>query len=170
MSRQAKGDAMICGDVGSPSVVRFGEKGLCWIEIDAVGLPAHGAHVHKGRNAIDRLRGALDGLKRLEDLPGRRPAARDRGDPGGEAGFGGAVGAGGGRNAAAADGQYRHHRGRACRPISCRRARAPRPTFACRSASRSRPLRRRCIASWMGARASRGAWFDNTRELHAARP
>lgn len=70
---QAKGDAMICGDVGSPSVVRFGEKGLCWIEIDAVGLPAHGAHVHKGRNAIDRLRGALDGLKRLEDLPVAAP-------------------------------------------------------------------------------------------------
>jgi acetylornithine deacetylase/succinyl-diaminopimelate desuccinylase-like protein len=65
----AKGDAMICGDVGSPLVVRFGEKGLCWLGIEAVGLPAHGAHVHKGRNAIDRLRAALDGLKRLEDLP-----------------------------------------------------------------------------------------------------
>ena len=26
---------MICGDVGSPLVVRFGEKGLVWIEIEA---------------------------------------------------------------------------------------------------------------------------------------
>jgi succinyl-diaminopimelate desuccinylase len=66
---EAKGDAMICGDVGSPLVVRFGEKGLVWIEIDAEGQPAHGAHVHNGVNAIDRLRAALDALKRLEALP-----------------------------------------------------------------------------------------------------
>lgn len=71
---EAKGDAMICGDVGSPLVVRFGEKGLVWIEIEATGQPAHGAHVHKGINAIDRLRTALDGLKRLEDLPIAAPA------------------------------------------------------------------------------------------------
>jgi acetylornithine deacetylase/succinyl-diaminopimelate desuccinylase-like protein len=65
---EASGDAMICGDVGSPLVVRFGEKGLLWIEIEASGSPAHGAHVHKGVNAIDRLRTALDVLKRLEDI------------------------------------------------------------------------------------------------------
>jgi len=71
---EAKGDAMICGDVGSPHVVRFGEKGLVWIEIEAEGQPAHGAHVHKGVNAIDRLRDALDALKRLEALPVAAPA------------------------------------------------------------------------------------------------
>lgn len=65
---EAKGDAMLCGDVGSPMVVRFGEKGLCWVELEAEGYPAHGAHVHKGTNAIDRLRQALDGLKRLEAI------------------------------------------------------------------------------------------------------
>ena len=64
----ARGDAMICGDVGSPQVVRFGEKGLLWIEIEAVGSPAHGAHVHKGVNAIDRLRAALDALKHAESI------------------------------------------------------------------------------------------------------
>ena len=72
---EAKGDAMLCGDVGSPMVVRFGEKGLCWVELEAAGQPAHGAHVHKGHNAIDRLRRALDGLKRLEDLPVEAPAS-----------------------------------------------------------------------------------------------
>ncbi len=72
---EAKGDAMLCGDVGSPMVVRFGEKGLCWVELEAQGRPAHGAHVHKGENAIDRLRRALDGLKRLENLPVEAPAA-----------------------------------------------------------------------------------------------
>jgi acetylornithine deacetylase/succinyl-diaminopimelate desuccinylase-like protein len=64
----ARGDANICGDVGSPSVVRFGEKGLYWIEVEATGAPAHGAHVHKGISAIDRLRTALDQVKRLETL------------------------------------------------------------------------------------------------------
>jgi succinyl-diaminopimelate desuccinylase len=71
----AKGDAMICGDAGSPQIVRFGEKGLLWIEIEAVGSPAHGAHVHKGVNAIDRLRAALDALKRLETVPVDAPPA-----------------------------------------------------------------------------------------------
>jgi acetylornithine deacetylase/succinyl-diaminopimelate desuccinylase-like protein len=69
----AAGDANICGDVGSPKVVRFGEKGLMWVEVEATGSPAHGAHVHKGTNAIDRLRTALDFLKQLEDVPFQSP-------------------------------------------------------------------------------------------------
>jgi len=71
----ARGDANICGDVGSPMVVRFGEKGLYWLEVEAAGSPAHGAHVHKGVNAIDRLRLALDRVKELETLPVDAPAA-----------------------------------------------------------------------------------------------
>jgi succinyl-diaminopimelate desuccinylase len=71
----AKGDANICADVGSPMVVRFGEKGLYWIEVEATGVPAHGAHVHRGVNAIDRLRQALERIKRLERLPIEAPAA-----------------------------------------------------------------------------------------------
>lgn len=69
----ALGDANICGDVGSPRVVRFGEKGLMWIEVEATGSPAHGAHVHRGTNAIDRLRTALDRLKDLEELRFQAP-------------------------------------------------------------------------------------------------
>jgi succinyl-diaminopimelate desuccinylase len=72
---EARGDANICGDVGSPMVVRFGEKGLMWIEVEAHGVAAHGAHVHKGVNAIDRLRAALDRIKELEYLPTAAPAA-----------------------------------------------------------------------------------------------
>jgi len=68
-----RGDANICGDVGSPKVVRFGEKGLLWVEIEATGSPAHGAHVHRGTNAIDRLRTALDRLKDLETVPFQAP-------------------------------------------------------------------------------------------------
>jgi succinyl-diaminopimelate desuccinylase len=69
----ARGDANICGDVGSPKVVRFGEKGLMWVEVEATGSPAHGAHVHRGINAIDRLRVALDRLKDLETIPFQSP-------------------------------------------------------------------------------------------------
>jgi succinyl-diaminopimelate desuccinylase len=72
---EARGDANICGDVGSPKVVRFGEKGLLWLEVEAKGAAAHGAHVHKGINAIDRLRTALDRIKELERLPIVMPAA-----------------------------------------------------------------------------------------------
>jgi succinyl-diaminopimelate desuccinylase len=64
----ARADVMLSGDVGSPRVIRFGEKGLVWVDIEASGTPAHGAHVHKGINAIDRLRGALDELKGLEKI------------------------------------------------------------------------------------------------------
>ena len=72
---EAKGDANICGDAGSPMVARFGEKGLLWIEVVAHGTAAHGAHVHKGVNAIDRLRQALDTVKDLERLAVEAPAA-----------------------------------------------------------------------------------------------
>jgi acetylornithine deacetylase/succinyl-diaminopimelate desuccinylase-like protein len=69
----ALGDGNICGDVGSPKVVRFGEKGLMWVEVEATGTPAHGAHVHRGTNAVDRLRVALDKLKDLEEVPFQAP-------------------------------------------------------------------------------------------------
>jgi succinyl-diaminopimelate desuccinylase len=65
----AVGDAVIIGDAGSPAVVRFGEKGFLWMELETTGKPAHGAHVHLGINAIDRLRAALDALSALRDLP-----------------------------------------------------------------------------------------------------
>jgi acetylornithine deacetylase/succinyl-diaminopimelate desuccinylase-like protein len=75
---EARGDANICSDVGSPMVVRFGEKGLLWIEVESRGTAAHGAHVHKGINAIDRLRAALDRVKDLERLPVAAPTVVTR--------------------------------------------------------------------------------------------
>ena len=71
----ASGDAVIIGDVGSPAVLRFGEKGFLWIELEAAGVPGHGAHVHRGVNALDRLRAALDALAALRDLPVSAPDA-----------------------------------------------------------------------------------------------
>jgi succinyl-diaminopimelate desuccinylase len=70
---EAHGDAMISGDAGSPMVIRFGEKGLLWVELEATGSAAHGAHVHRGTNAIDRLLAALHVLKQLEGLAINEP-------------------------------------------------------------------------------------------------
>lgn len=70
---EMRADAVIIGDAGSPAVVRFGEKGFLWVEIDAVGRPAHGAHVHLGDNAVDRLRRALDALATLRAMPVHAP-------------------------------------------------------------------------------------------------
>lgn len=69
----AAGDAMINGDAGSPLVLRFGEKGMIWLEVTAEGRPAHGAHVHLGDNAIERLMEALSRLIALKRVPVRAP-------------------------------------------------------------------------------------------------
>lgn len=71
---EATGDAMICGDVGSPLVLRFGEKGLFWLELNAVGVPGHGAHVHKGVNAIDRL---IEGITKINETLRNLPVQHD---------------------------------------------------------------------------------------------
>lgn len=71
----ARADCVIIGDAGSPRVLRFGEKGFLWIEVEATGRAAHGAHVHLGENAVDRLRAALDAVSRLQALPVAAPPA-----------------------------------------------------------------------------------------------
>jgi acetylornithine deacetylase/succinyl-diaminopimelate desuccinylase-like protein len=71
----AVGDAAIIGDAGSPAVLRFGEKGFLWVELEAAGRAAHGAHVHLGVNAFDRLRPALDAAAALRALPVEAPRA-----------------------------------------------------------------------------------------------
>jgi acetylornithine deacetylase/succinyl-diaminopimelate desuccinylase-like protein len=66
---EAKGDVMLSGDAGAPEVVRIGEKGQMWLEVVAQGTANHGAHVHLGVNAIERLMAALRGLLELRRLP-----------------------------------------------------------------------------------------------------
>ena len=71
----ARAAAVIIGDAGSPRVLRFGEKGFLWIEVEASGTAAHGAHVHLGENAIDRLRAALDAVAALRGMAVPAPPA-----------------------------------------------------------------------------------------------
>lgn len=70
----AVGDAMITGDAGSADVLRFGEKGMVWLEIRAEGKAAHGAHVHLGVNAIERLMDAIQRVLALRNMPFELPA------------------------------------------------------------------------------------------------
>ncbi|HEX3498489.1 MAG TPA: M20/M25/M40 family metallo-hydrolase [Stellaceae bacterium] len=72
---EAAGDAMLSADAGSPQVVRTGEKGQIWLEITAAGKANHGAHVHLGINAIERLMAALERLTALRALPCPIPPA-----------------------------------------------------------------------------------------------
>jgi len=75
---EVHGDGVIVADVGGPHTVRLGEKGMVWIEVEAHGRAAHGAHVHAGENALDRLVDALTDLRRLEPLEPAPPAEAAR--------------------------------------------------------------------------------------------
>ena len=75
---EAVGDAMLNADTGSPRVVRIGEKGNVWIELEATGVANHAAHVHLGRNAVDALVDALGAVRGLEALAPSLPAAVER--------------------------------------------------------------------------------------------
>ncbi|MBU9681915.1 M20/M25/M40 family metallo-hydrolase [Burkholderia gladioli] len=72
---EAKGDAMISADTGSPQILRFGEKGMIWLRLSACGKSSHAAHVHKGISAIDRLLRVLHDIRYIENLPVEAPDA-----------------------------------------------------------------------------------------------
>jgi len=65
---EVKGDGVIVADVGGLCAARLGEKGMLWLKLQASGRQAHGAHVHAGENAVDRLIDALLDLRQLELL------------------------------------------------------------------------------------------------------
>lgn len=71
----AGGDAMICADAGSPQILRFGEKGMIWLRLDATGKSAHAAHVHKGDSAIEKLLDTIQAIKSIRDYPVAAPQA-----------------------------------------------------------------------------------------------
>jgi len=75
---EAMGDAMLNADTGSPRVVRIGEKGNVWIELEATGVANHAAHVYLGRNAVDALVDALGAVRVLEALAFSLPEAVER--------------------------------------------------------------------------------------------
>ena len=75
---KAVGDAMLNVDTGSPRVVRIGEKGNVWVELEATGVANHAAHLHLGRNAVDALVNALGAVRALAALASSLPTAVER--------------------------------------------------------------------------------------------
>lgn len=71
----ARGDVMLSADVGSPRVLRFGEKGMIWLTLRARGRSAHAAHVHKGDSAIEKLIAVITALQALREFPVLAPQA-----------------------------------------------------------------------------------------------
>lgn len=66
----SRADACLIGDVGTTRVVRFGEKGRYRFKLMAHGIPGHGAHMHKTKNAIDMLIDAIVDYKaRVKAIP-----------------------------------------------------------------------------------------------------
>lgn len=68
-----EGGEVIVADTGGPSVVRLGEKGMLWVDVEADGRSAHGAHGYAGENAIDKLLDALKALRLLENIVPHEP-------------------------------------------------------------------------------------------------
>ena len=69
---------MLNADTGSPRVVRVGEKGNVWVELEATGVANHAAHGHLGRNAVDALVDALGAARALAALAPSLPVAIKR--------------------------------------------------------------------------------------------
>lgn len=57
-----RGDYVLNADAGHPRVVRYGEKGVLWLQLTSTGRASHGAHVHLGDNAIESMMAALQAL------------------------------------------------------------------------------------------------------------
>jgi acetylornithine deacetylase/succinyl-diaminopimelate desuccinylase-like protein len=72
---ECRADACLIADAGSPRIARFGEKGMLWLKLSTTGRAAHGAHVHLGDNAADRL---VEAVRRVAMLAGM-PFAADEG-------------------------------------------------------------------------------------------
>ncbi len=66
----ARGDACICADVGAPTSLRFGQKGILNFTLRSTGIAAHGAHRHLGECAVSKMAEAICLLNReLPNMP-----------------------------------------------------------------------------------------------------
>ncbi len=65
----ARGDYLLNADAGHPRVVRYGEKGVLWLQLGSTGKACHGAHVHLGDNALESLMAAVADVLALRDRP-----------------------------------------------------------------------------------------------------
>ena len=63
-----RGDVFLNGEPSSCELISFAEKGRVWLEVEAIGLGAHGAYTHMGDNAIQKMLSFLKDLEQVKDL------------------------------------------------------------------------------------------------------
>lgn len=64
-------DALVNGDMGSPYIIRFGEKGLVWIKLDSFGKSGHGAYVFDNDSAIEKILLGIEKIKiKISEIEG----------------------------------------------------------------------------------------------------
>ena len=67
------GDACLIGEPSGISGCFIGEKGLCWLRLEAKGVPAHGSLPMLGENAIEKLARALPVIRKIEGEKAKIP-------------------------------------------------------------------------------------------------
>jgi succinyl-diaminopimelate desuccinylase len=60
-----RGDALISGEPSSNGIIRFGERGRVWTEIEVRGESAHACSVPRGVSAVEQLMHLLSDIKTL---------------------------------------------------------------------------------------------------------
>jgi succinyl-diaminopimelate desuccinylase len=68
-----RGDCLLSGEPSTPHTVRFGEKGLIWLELEVRTRGGHGGSPHVSPNAIIVTAGILRELEDLGALPVATP-------------------------------------------------------------------------------------------------
>ncbi len=63
------GDCVLNGEPSTPVAVRFGEKGILWLEIAVATAGGHGAYAQVSRNAIKALAAIVRELEAVEATP-----------------------------------------------------------------------------------------------------
>ena len=72
------GDALINGEPSTPSIIRFGDKGLVWAEVVFRTRGGHAAYAHLSENAIERALRFLSAIKAIERWKSPLPGALAR--------------------------------------------------------------------------------------------
>ncbi len=80
------GDCVLNGEPSTPSTIRFGEKGLIWIELNVDTKGGHGGYPQVSANAIKIASAIIGELERLAEITGDMPGeVEDHIDAGREA-------------------------------------------------------------------------------------
>ena len=70
---EVHGDCVLNGEPSTPNTIRFGEKGLIWIELSVDTKGGHGGYPHVSQNAIKIASRIISELEALNEISGDMP-------------------------------------------------------------------------------------------------